>query len=109
MINKTITSLLISSFLLTLVSCRKNVNCDNAKVCVQNNTGEVVYYRWGYSSADFEDSLMPGQTTCDYVGEIHINYTLTGHSSQTTFTGFYSSEYDIFEEITACETNYSLD
>jgi len=76
---------------------------------VCNNTNDVVYYRWGYSSAPFEDKLMVGESTCHNVGEIHINYSISGHSSQTTYAGFYSSERDIVEEITACQTNFSLE
>lgn|GEM_PF-2773422 len=108
-INKTITSFLISTFLLTLVSCKKNVNCPNAEVCVYNNTNGVVYYRWGYSSAPFEDTLMVGESTCHHVGEIHINHSFYGNSSQTTYAGFYSSERDIVEEITDCHTDFTLE
>lgn len=85
------------------------MNCSNAEVCVYNNTNEVVYYRWGYSSAPFEDSLMPGESTCDSIGEIHINYTFSGHLSQTTYVEFFSSEYDIVEEIVDCHTSFSLE
>lgn len=107
--NKIITIVLIKSFLLTLLSCQKNVDCPNAEVCVYNYTQDVVYYRWGYASTAFEDTLMPGESTCNFVGKVKIQNSIFGQSSQTNNAVFYSSKQDIIEKITDCHTNFVLE
>lgn len=51
-----------------LMACKKNPNCDNARVCVKNVGNDVIWYGWNTNA--YADSLAPGEETCNYVGEI---------------------------------------
>ena len=59
---------------LLLSSCFKKVDCDNAKTCVINASPDTIYYAWlcGTMHTSDEDTLPPGEMTCDYVGEIFV-------------------------------------
>lgn len=53
---------------LLILGCSKKRNCDNAELCVTNETGSVVHYAW--QSNLYTDSVMPGGTICTTVGEL---------------------------------------
>jgi|WetSurMetagenome_2_1015567.scaffolds.fasta_scaffold285746_1 hypothetical protein len=86
-----------------LFSCKGGVDCDNAEVCVINNTGDVVHFCWGCSY--YMDSLMPGEMKCNSVGEIHIDRT-TNNSVIAYFT---SDHGDYAIEVAECSKKFVLE
>lgn len=83
-----------------LFSCKKDVNCDDAEICIRNTTSDTVWYSWG--SSFYTDYITPGGLGCRNVGEIHINYGPFVNSSSTEVTYFNSSRGDFAIEVDEC-------
>lgn len=64
--------LLFSTLLLS--SCFEKIDCDNAQTCVINTGNDTVFYKWicGTFFTSEQDTLLPGDTTCHFVGPITV-------------------------------------
>ncbi len=95
---KVISGLFISAIAIATQACGKG-GCDNARVCMVNNTNDTVEYAW--NSNFYDQILLPGESACQDLGEMAWN------ESATTFFesdhGFYALDVD------ECEQTYYLD
>jgi hypothetical protein len=80
-------------------SCAKsnNVNCSNAQLCIQNQSGKVVHYAFNQQPG-YTDSIMPNGSACVYVGQVVVNNTTT--TTPTTY--FYSDRGNYAITVTQC-------
>jgi len=93
---KTITT--AAALALGLFSCKKQ-SCDNASACMINTTSDTVTYAW---NSNFHDKiLLPGDSACNYAGEMDWN------ESFTTFFSSSAGEYAL--DINDCENVYYID
>jgi hypothetical protein len=73
------------------------VNCSNAQLCIQNQSGKVVHYQFDQQPG-YTDSIMPGGSACKYVGKVVVNST----TSQTVTTWFYSDRGNYAITVSQC-------
>lgn len=98
---KSIFGLLI--FTAFLYSCNKDIECDNAQICIVNNTGDTVMYAWG--SNHYEDTLLPNQKACRNVGPV----TITRNSASYSTVYFDCTKGSYYYDVTDCYEEHSLD
>ncbi len=83
---------------LTAASCSKK-NCDNARVCMVNNTQDTVEYAW--NSNFYDQVLLPGETACRDLGEMSWNESMVTYFESDH--GFYALDVE------DCEQTYYID
>lgn len=96
-------SLLILS--ISLISCKKEIHCEQAEVCVTNIGTDTIYYSWGGS--DMSTYVIPGDSTCK-ISEEEVHIT----SSSESFTVAYfetigHGSYTI--KIKDCHVSYDIE
>lgn len=93
---KSILSLLVIAAL--AVSCAKGT-CDNAVVCMVNNTQDTVRYSW--NSNRWDKVLLPGEKACRELGEKKWN---------ESFTTYFESDHGFHAlDVSECNHTYNLD
>lgn len=100
-------------YLMTLVgilymgSCKEDVYCDNAQVCVKNIGSDTIRFCWGCNMHD--EVIPPGEKACTYVGVIEITHGLGGSSASTETISFQTSGYTLMIEVDECYEERSVD
>lgn len=66
-----------------------DVDCDNARTCVINQTGDTVNYCWGCNNPQtYPDGIMlPGDTACQNVGQVSV----TRNGSNAPIVSFHAA------------------
>ena len=91
------------AFTLLMASCVKEVDCENAEMCVRNVGTDTVFYCWNCS--DFSSIILPGEKACKNVGKIYISST----KESTVGASFNSPQGNYITEIRDCYTEFEIE
>ncbi len=84
-------------------SCSKDIECDNAQLCIKNISSDTILYCWGCNY--YEDTLLPYGKACTDVGPISIK-----RNSESTSTVFFDSDHGSYAiEVRDCYVEKEID
>lgn len=77
-----------------------DVDCENAELCVKNIGTDTIYYCWGCNY--YEDFIIPRGEACTNVGEISIDYSISGTTESVIWINFDSSHGSYLIRVDDC-------
>lgn len=99
--------LLIGITVILFLSCKKDIVCDDAQLCMVNKTNDTIYYCWGCNI--YRDTLLPGARTCENVGPVSVSSSLSSSSSSIVWVDFSSSAGSYLIKVDECYIELPLE
>lgn len=88
-----------SFFLFAFIGCQKKIECDNAQLCIRNNSADTVFYCWGCNI--YSEIIEPGGVACYDVG--YVSYDPYSGSGSTPIVYFESTKGNFAIEVDECD------
>lgn len=92
---------------LAAYSCSKDINCDNARLCMVNKTTDTILYCWGCNL--YRDTLFPGGKACYDAGPISVSRGLGGSSESIVWVDFNSTKGSYRIKVDDCNIELPLE